>query len=134
MAFSAPFSAPQMDWETNDSILAFGKFKQKCELMFSKMLKVKNKSAISCYGLASKVLTSITVGHLNTEKIKKTQRRFLIDLWNIWSHRQIIKFTGILYKVCDKTKVSQSIILLPRLRISQSNASSVAMKNSRIDY
>ncbi|CAB3991427.1 transposon Tf2-1 poly [Paramuricea clavata] len=39
MAFSAPFSAPQMDWETNDSILAFGKFKQKCELMFKSILK-----------------------------------------------------------------------------------------------
>ena len=34
MAFSAPFSAPQMD-----SILAFGKFKQKCELMFKSVLK-----------------------------------------------------------------------------------------------
>ena len=39
MAFSAPFSAPQMDWETNDSIVAFGKFKQKCELMFKSILK-----------------------------------------------------------------------------------------------
>ncbi len=28
-----------MDWETNDSILAFGKFKQKCELMFKSILK-----------------------------------------------------------------------------------------------
>ena len=34
MAFSAPFLAPQMDWETNESILAFGKFRQKCELIF----------------------------------------------------------------------------------------------------
>ncbi len=39
MAFNAPFSAPQMDWETNDSILAFGKFRQKCELMFKSILK-----------------------------------------------------------------------------------------------
>ncbi|CAB3987750.1 Hypothetical predicted protein [Paramuricea clavata] len=38
MAFSAPFSAPQMDWETNDSILVFGKFKQKCELMMFKSI------------------------------------------------------------------------------------------------
>jgi hypothetical protein len=39
MALSAPFSAPQRDWETNDSILAFGKFKQKCELIFKSILK-----------------------------------------------------------------------------------------------
>ena len=39
MAFNAPFSAPQMDWETNDLILAFGKFRQKCELMFKSILK-----------------------------------------------------------------------------------------------
>ena len=38
MALSAPFSAPQRDWETNDSILAFGKFKQKCELIFKSIL------------------------------------------------------------------------------------------------
>ena len=39
MAFSAPFTAPQMNWETGDSILAFGKFRQKCELMFKSVLK-----------------------------------------------------------------------------------------------
>ena len=39
MAFSAPFSAPQMDWETSDSILAFGKFRQRCELIFKSILK-----------------------------------------------------------------------------------------------
>ena len=39
MAFSTPLSAPQMDWETNDSIMAFGKFRQKCELMFKSILK-----------------------------------------------------------------------------------------------
>ena len=39
MAFSTPLSALQMDWKTNDSIMAFGKFRQKCELMFKSILK-----------------------------------------------------------------------------------------------
>jgi hypothetical protein len=69
MAFSGPFSAPQMDWETNDSIVAFGKFKQKCELMFKSILKDAGGEEQVRYGLASKVSTSTTVGHSKTEKI-----------------------------------------------------------------
>ena len=47
MAFSAPFLAPQMDWETNESILAFGKFRQKCELIFKSILKDADGEQVS---------------------------------------------------------------------------------------
>ena len=117
MAFSAPFSAPQMDCETNDSTLAFGKFRQKCELIFKSILKEADGEEQVSYILLWVGEQGIDIfGHSRTRETEKTQQRFLIDLWSIYSHGQIIEFTGILCKVCDKTKVSQSIILLLRSR------------------
>ena len=42
MAASASFTSPQMNWDTPDPITAFGKFKQKCQLMFKSILKDTN--------------------------------------------------------------------------------------------
>ena len=39
MAASAPFTSPQMNWDAPDPVNAFGKFKQKCQLMFKRVLK-----------------------------------------------------------------------------------------------
>ena len=87
MAFSAPFSAPQVNWETNDSILAFGKFKQKCELMFKSILKeAEGEEQVSYYIL-------LWVGEQG------------LDIYNTWTFED------------GKDKKDQSIILLPRLRI-----------------
>ena len=34
-----PFTSPQMNWDAPDPVNAFGKFKQKCKLMFKSVLK-----------------------------------------------------------------------------------------------
>ena len=39
MAASASFTSPQMNWDAPDPVTAFGKFKQKCQLMFKSVLK-----------------------------------------------------------------------------------------------
>ena len=39
MAAATSFASPQMDWNAPDPITAFAKFKQKCQLMFSSVLK-----------------------------------------------------------------------------------------------
>ncbi|CAB4020983.1 Retrovirus-related Pol poly from transposon [Paramuricea clavata] len=137
MAFSAPFLAPQMDWETNDSILAFGKFKQKCELMFKSILKdAEGEEQVSYILLwvgeqGLDIYNSWTFEDVKDQKDPaKILDRFMEHLEPRTNHR----IHRLLYKVCDKTKVSQSIILLPRLKISQLNASLMAMKKSRTDY
>ena len=118
MAFSAPFSAPQMDWENNDSILAISKFRQKCELIFKSILKEADGEEQVSYIL-------LWVGEQG------------IDIYNSWTfvdagNRKDL--TKILDR-CDKTKVSQSIILFLRSRtLELINWSSVAMRNLKIDY
>ena len=42
MAAATPFASPQMDWNAPDPITAFARFKQKCQLMFSSVLKDTN--------------------------------------------------------------------------------------------
>ena len=39
MVFSAPITAPQIDWDATDSVEAFRRFRQKCELMFKSIVK-----------------------------------------------------------------------------------------------
>ena len=40
MAASASFTSPQMNWDAPDPVIAFGRFKQKCQLLFKSVLKV----------------------------------------------------------------------------------------------
>ena len=42
MAAATSFASPQMDWDAPDPITAFTRFKQKCQLMFSSVLKDTN--------------------------------------------------------------------------------------------
>ena len=39
MATATSFASPQMNWDAPDAITAFARFKQKCRLMFSSVLK-----------------------------------------------------------------------------------------------
>ena len=39
MAKATSFASPQMNWDAPDPITAFARFKQKCQLMFSSVLK-----------------------------------------------------------------------------------------------
>ena len=39
MATATSFASPQMNWDAPDPITAFARFKQKCQLMFSTVLK-----------------------------------------------------------------------------------------------
>ena len=39
MAAFASFTSPQMNWDTPDPVTVFGKFKQKCQLMFKSVFK-----------------------------------------------------------------------------------------------
>ena len=39
MAFSAPTTAPQINWEATESVEAFRRLRKKCELMFKSILK-----------------------------------------------------------------------------------------------
>ena len=39
MAALAPFTSPQMNWDAPDPVNAFGKFEQKCQLMFKSVLE-----------------------------------------------------------------------------------------------
>ena len=39
MTAATSFASPQMDWDAPDPITAFARFKQKCQLMFSSVLK-----------------------------------------------------------------------------------------------
>ena len=39
MAASASFTSPEMNWDAPDPVTAFGRFKQKCQLMFKSVLK-----------------------------------------------------------------------------------------------
>ncbi|KAK2565473.1 hypothetical protein P5673_010538 [Acropora cervicornis] len=43
MAAATSFASPQMDWDAPDPITAFARFKQKCQLIFSKTLMTKKK-------------------------------------------------------------------------------------------
>ena len=42
MAASTSFASAQMDWDAPDPITAFARFKQKCQLMLSSVLKDTN--------------------------------------------------------------------------------------------
>ena len=39
MAAATSFASPQIDWDAPDPITAFARFKRKCQLMFSSVLK-----------------------------------------------------------------------------------------------
>jgi hypothetical protein len=91
MAFSAPFSAPQVDGD-----LAFGKFKQKCELMFKSILKdAEGEEQVSYILLwvGEQGLDIYNSWAFEDGKDQKDPAKILDSLWNIWSHGQIIEFT-----------------------------------------
>ena len=126
MAFSAPTTAPQINWEATESVEAFRKFRKKCELMFKSILKEIAKEEQVNYLL-------LWVGEQGRDMYNswafedederkdpaKILDRFMEHLEPRTNHRPI----DTLFKVYDKIKVSQSITLSLRLRISQPNDS-----------
>ena len=66
MAFSSVVSAPQMDWEAPDIVLTFARFRQKCELMFSSVLKQATVAQMKI----EQVISSCGSGEKRTRQIQ----------------------------------------------------------------
>ena len=134
MAFRAPFSAPQIDWETSDSIIAFGKFRQRCELIFKSILKDADGEEQVSYILLWVGEQSIDIYDSWTfvdERDRKDPRkildRFMEHLESRTNHR-IHRFTMQGMRQGQGESVDNFITKIMNI------ASSVVMRSLKIDY
>ena len=78
MVAATSFASLQMNWDAPDIIWVFGRFKQKCQLMFTSVLKDagdEEKLATFYSGQEKKAWTFTTAGHLQN-KIRKNLQLF----------------------------------------------------------
>ena len=115
MATATSFASPQMNWDAPDPITAFARFKQKCQLMFSSVLKDADDEEKVSYILLwlgeNGLDIYTTAGHSQRRKTGKSLPSFSNGSRINWSQRRVIEFTDTHYKECDKDKASQWMIL-----------------------
>ena len=101
MAAATSFASPQMDWDFPDLITAFARFKQKCQLVFSSVLKDTNDEEKVSYILlwsAEKGLDIYNSWIFTKEEDKKKQPLFSNGSRINWSRTRVIEFIDTDYK------------------------------------
>ena len=115
MAAATSFASPQIDWDAPDPITAFARFKRKCQLMFSSVLKdTDDKKKVSYILLWSgeKGLDIYNSWTFTKEEDKKKSLPLFSNGSRInWSRRRVIEFIDTHYKECDMNDASQWLIL-----------------------
>ena len=114
MATAMSFASPQMNWDAPDPITALARFKQKCQLMFSSVLKEADDEGKVSYILlwsGEKGLDIYNSWTFTKEEDRTSLPLFLNGSRINWSRSRVIKFTDTHYKECNKNKASQWMIL-----------------------